>query len=235
MSSDDRSDLDINPGPPPIPAPAWAFVAAGERTADTIVHLLGIGLGVPAAIAVVALAIASGGPQQIAPAALYAAGLVAMLGFSAAYHLSYRSPRREWLQRFDHAAIFAMIAGTYTPFTLRLARGWAEGLTAGIWIVAAVGIAAKLWKPARFAGGIARISTVLYLALGWIGVVAAGPFTAALATPTLILLAVGGAIYSTGVVFHVCQQLQYQNAIWHGFVLTAACVHYAAVLTVVGA
>jgi hemolysin III len=207
-----------------------------ERTADAIVHLLGIGLGLPAAIAVVGLALASasshgGGPREIAPVALYAGGLVAMLGCSAAYHLAHRSPRRDWLQRFDHAAIFAMIAGTYTPFTLRLARGWAEGLTAGIWTVAALGIAAKLWKPK----GIARISTVLYLALGWIGVVAAGPFTAALATPTLILLAAGGAIYSAGVVFHLWERLKYQNAIWHGFVLTAACVHYAAVLTVVGA
>ena len=94
--------------------------------------------------------------------------------------------------------------------------------------VAALGIAAKLWKPK----GIARLSTVLYLALGWIGVVAAGPFSAALATPTLVLLAVGGVIYSAGVVFHVWRRLAYQNAIWHGFVLTAACVHYAAVLTV---
>jgi hemolysin III len=99
-------------------------------------------------------------------------------------------------------------------FMLRLARGWAEGLTAGIWTVAALGIAANLWKPR----GIVPISTVLYLALGWIGVVAAGPFTAALATSTLVLLAVGGMIYSVGVVFHLWRRLRYQNAIWHGFV-----------------
>ena len=221
MTADDRTDA----APPPIPAPAWTFVATRERVADTVVHLLGIGLGLPAAIVLVALAGRSG---QAAPFALYAGGLVAMLGCSAVYHLAYRSRHREWLQRLDHAAIFAMIAGSYTPFTLRLARGWAEGLTAGIWIVAALGIAAKLWKPK----GIARLSTVLYLALGWIGVVAAGPFSAALATPTLVLLAVGGVIYSAGVVFHVWRRLAYQNAIWHGFVLTAACVHYAAVLTV---
>jgi len=201
-----------------------------ERAADAIVHLLGIGLGLPAAIAIVVLAIRDGAAGEVAAVAVYGAGLVAMLGCSAAYNLRHRSPRREWLQRFDHAAIFAMIAGTYTPFTLRLARGWAEGLTAGIWIVAAFGIATKLWKPK----GIARISTVLYLALGWIGLVAAGPFTAALGPPTLILLATGGVIYSAGVVFHLWQRLPYQNAIWHGFVLTAAGVHYAAVLTVVG-
>jgi hemolysin III len=205
--------------------------AARERAADAVVHLLGVGLGLPAAVAIVALAIRDGAAREVAAVAVYGAGLVAMLGCSAAYHLRYRSPRRDWLQRFDHAAIFAMIAGTYTPFTLRLARGWAEGLTAGIWIVAAAGIAAKLWKPK----GIARLSTALYLALGWIGLVAAGPFIAALGPPTLILLATGGVIYSVGVVFHLWQRLGYQNAIWHGFVLAAACVHYAAVLTVVGA
>lgn len=224
MSSDYRTD----PAPPPIPAPPWAFVASAERTADNVVHLLGIGLGLPAAIAIVMLAAGSG---DTVPVALYAVGLVAMLGCSAAYHLAYRSRHREWLQRFDHAAIFAMIAGTYTPFTLRLAPGWAGGLTAGIWIVALAGIAAKLWKPK----GIERLSTVLYLALGWAGAVAAGPFIAALPAPTLVLLAAGGLIYSAGVVFHLWRRLEYQNAIWHGFVLAAACVHYAAVLTVVSA
>jgi len=214
----------------PEPLPPSRSLARRERTADKVVHLLGVGLGLPAAIAIVALAIAADTASNVAAVALYAAGLVAMLGCSAAYHLRHASPRREWLRRFDHAAIFAMIAGTYTPFTLRLARGWAEGLTAGIWIVAALGIAAKLWKPK----GIAPISTGLYLALGWIGVVAAGPFTAALATPTLLLLAGGGVIYSAGVVFHLWRRLKYQNAIWHGFVLTAASVHYCAVLTVVG-
>lgn len=204
-----------------------------ELRADRIVHLVGIGLGVPAAVAVVALAVASQAAAGTAAVALYAAGLVAMLGCSAAYHLRRTSPHREWLRRFDHAAIFAMIAGTYTPFTVRLARGWAEGLTAGIWIVAALGIAAKLWKPPWLERAIAPVSTVLYLALGWIGVIAAGPFAAALAVPTLWLLAVGGAIYSTGVVFHLCQRLHYQNAIWHGFVLAAAGVHYCAVLTVI--
>lgn len=206
--------------------------AARELTVDKAVHFLGVGLGLPAAVVIVALAIASGPAANLAAVALYAAGLVAMLGCSAAYHLGQHSPRREWLRRFDHAAIFTMIAGTYTPFTLRLARGWAEGLTAGIWIVAALGIAAKLWKPPWLDRGIAPISTVLYLALGWIGVVAAGPFIAALATPTLILLAAGGVIYSAGVVFHLSRRLRYQNAIWHGFVLTAAGVHYCAVLTV---
>jgi hemolysin III len=154
-----------------------------------------------------------------------------MLGCSAAYNVFHTSERREWLRRLDHAAIFAMIAGTYTPFTTRLGSGWASGLTAVIWIVAAAGIALKLWQPRR----IETISIILYLALGWIGLAAAGPFMAALDARTLTLLALGGIVYTAGVIFHLWHRLPYQNAIWHGFVLVAAGVHYLAVLTVLPA
>ena len=129
------------------------------------------------------------------------------------------------------APLKAMIAGTYTPFTLKLERAWATGLTAGIWTMAALGIAAKLWRPRA----LPSLSVALYLALGWIGLVALGPFTSTLAMTTLLLLALGGVLYSAGVIFHLWQRLPYQNAIWHGFVLVAAGVHYSAVLTVVGA
>jgi hemolysin III len=203
-----------------------------EWAADRVVHLAGLALGLPAALAIVAVTVARGAPaREIAAAVLYAGGVVAMFSCSAAYNLRRHSPNRDRLRRNDHAAIFAMIAGTYTPFTVRLAAGWSEGLTAVIWAVAAAGIAAKLWLPHR----IAPVSTLLYLALGWIGLVAAGPFIAAFARPTLLLLAAGGLIYSGGVVFHVWQRLRYQNAIWHGFVLAAACVHYLAVLSLAGA
>ena len=124
-----------------------------------------------------------------------------------------------------------MIAGTYTPFTTRLGNGWASGLTAVIWTVAAAGIALKLWQPRR----IETISIVLYLALGWIGLAAAGPFMAALDASTLGLLAAGGILYSVGVIFHLWRRLPYHNAIWHGFVVVAAGVHYLAVLTVLPA
>ena len=203
-----------------------AIDATRELAADRAVHLLGLSLGLPAAVAVVASA-AGGGWGELLSVALYAAGLLAMLGCSAAYHLRRTSPRRDWLRRLDHAAIFAMIAGTYTPFTLKLERAWATGLTAGIWTMAALGIAAKLWRPRA----LPSLSVALYLALGWIGLVALGPFTSTLALTTLLLLALGGVLYSAGVIFHLWQRLPYQNAIWHGFVLAAAGVHYAAVLT----
>jgi hemolysin III len=197
-----------------------------DLMADRVVHVVGIGLGTAAAIAIVLVTAIDGGPGDLVPILIYASGLVAMLGCSAAYNVFQTSARRDWLRRFDHAAIFAMIAGTYTPFTARLAGGWAVGLTAAIWTVAVAGIALKLLKPHR----IETISIVLYLALGWIGVVAAGPFLVALDARTLTLLALGGLIYTAGVVFHLWHRLPYQNAIWHGFVLVAASVHYVAVI-----
>lgn len=202
--------------------------SARELTADAVVHALGVGLGIPAAVAVVIVAALAGTAGQVAPAVVYAAGLVAMVGCSAAYNMLRTHRRRDWLQRFDHAAIFAMIAGTYTPFTVQLERDWAIGLTVAVWTIAALGILLKLWRPRR----IGALSVIFYLALGWIGLLALGPFLDRLAAATLVLLGIGGAIYSAGVLFHLWHRLPYQNAIWHGFVLVAAGVHYAAVMTV---
>lgn len=203
---------------------------ARELAADRIVHLLGIALGVTGAIAIVVAAAVMRRLDELPPILIYATGLLAMLGCSAAYNMFRTSRWRDWLRRFDHAAIFAMIAGTYTPFTLLGLKGaWSISLTAVIWAVAAIGIAIKLLNPQR----IETVSIGLYLALGWIGVVAAGPFMAAFDPVTLSLLAAGGILYSSGVVFHLWHRLPYQNAIWHGFVLAAAAVHYAAVVGVV--
>ncbi len=203
-----------------------------DQMADRVVHVVGIGLGTAAAIALVVVTAVDGEAGDLVPILIYAIGLVAMLGCSAAYNVVNASVRREWLRRFDHAAIFAMIAGTYTPFTTRLAGDWASGLTVAIWAVAATGIVLKLLRPRH----IEAISIVLYLALGWIGLVAVGPFRSALDARTLALLTLGGVIYTAGVVFHLWRRLPYQNAIWHGFVLVAASVHYVAVIgLIVGA
>jgi hemolysin III len=204
--------------------------AARELAADRFIHLLGIVLGLVGAIVLIVIAAIWRRLGDLPPILIYAAGLVAMLGCSAAYNVFHGSRWRSWLRRCDHAAIFAMIAGTYTPFTLLGLEGtWSIALTAVIWGVAGLGIAIKLWQPGR----IEKVSVALYLALGWIGVVAAGPFIAAFDPVILSLLAAGGILYSSGVVFHVWHRLPYQNAIWHGFVLAAAAVHYAAVMGIV--
>lgn len=201
-----------------------------ELIADGVVHGVGLAAGV-AGVIVLALMVALRGDWLAAlPTAVYGLGLLAMLACSAAYNLARNSRRRALLRRFDHAAIFAMIAGTYTPFTtLRLDGGWGAGLTVAVWIVATIGIALKLWKPHL----VERASIPLYLALGWTIVVAVNPLLAALELSTLVLLAVGGLLYTLGVAFHVWERLPYQNAAWHACVLAAAAVHYAAVIDAV--
>ena len=164
----------------------------------------------------------------------YSAGLLAMLGFSAAYNLSVQKAEGSLLRRLDHAAIFLMIAGTYTPFTVNGLTGtWSVVMTATVWGLAGLGMAIKLFAPLRRS---TFYSSLLYLALGWIGLVAIRPFVEALSVPVLILLGLGGLIYSVGVIFHAQRTMPYQNAIWHGFVLAAAACHFAAVsLLVAGA
>ena len=168
----------------------------------------------------------SHGAVGLIPITAYAVCLVAMLGCSAAYHLAAPSPRRAVLRRIDQAMIFLMIAGTYTPFTAdRLAGNWSTLFTAGIWTLAMAGAAAKLALPQRIEG----VSIALYLALGWIWLIAVKPIFAALDLQTLVLLGAGGALYTVGTIFHLWRRLPFQNAVWHGFVVWAACCHYAAV------
>jgi hemolysin III len=201
-----------------------------ELIADAAVHVLGLIAGIAGAIVLLALGAVWGDTLDIAALLVYAAGLLAMLICSALYNLARGSARRALLRRFDHAAIFAMIAGTYTPFTtLRLEGGWAYGLTAAVWAIAVGGILLKLWKPHL----VEKASVPLYLALGWIIVIALNPLIGALELSTLILLAVGGLLYTGGVLFHVWERLPYQNAAWHGFVLAAAAVHYVAIIDAV--
>jgi hemolysin III len=131
------------------------------------------------------------------------------------------------LRRFDHAAIFVMIAGTYTPFIAQMKAGVASAsLLTGVWLTAIFGIALKTLLPGRFD----RTAVAACLVLGWSGALAYDSVATALPSISLWLLAAGGALYSIGVIFHCWQSLRFQNAIWHLFVLVAACCHYSAVL-----
>ncbi|MBO0755523.1 MAG: hemolysin III family protein [Bradyrhizobiaceae bacterium] len=198
-----------------------------ELIADAVVHAVGVILGLIGAIAIVIIAALSATAAKIPSVVIYAVGLLAMLGLSAAYNM-WPISRVKWiLQRFDHSAIYIMIAGTYTPLLGQLKDSVASvGLLAGVWTTASVGVALKLLMPGR----LHSLAIVLYLFMGWSCAVAYGPITAALPPVCLGLIAAGGLLYSTGVVFHLWQNLRFHNAIWHGFVLLAACCHYTAVL-----
>jgi hemolysin III len=153
---------------------------------------------------------------------------VLTLGMSFSYNI-WPVSRTKWiLRRFDHSAIFVLIAATYTPF---LERGADDpvllAMLIGIWLFAAAGIALKCFFPGRYD----RLAILLYLAMGWSGVFVAGPVAERIPFASTLLIVIGGIIYSLGVIFHVWEKLRFQNAIWHGFVVAAAAVHYSAVLT----
>jgi hemolysin III len=121
-----------------------------------------------------------------------------------------------------------MIAGSYTPFTTQsLTGGWAIGMTATVWLLAGAGVAGKLFLPGLGRG----FWVALYLALGWIAVVAVKPLLATVSLMALILLLAGGLVYSAGVIIYVRRSLPFRRAIWHGFVIAAAGMQYAAILT----
>ncbi len=202
---------------------SWDYDRA-ELIADAVVHAAGIVLGLIGAVAIAAIALRRG--ESAAPVLVYGVVLLAMLGVSAAYNMWPVSPVKWVLRRFDHSAIYLLIAGTYTPFLAQMKGLLSAGLSIGLWATAAVGVALKLLLPGRFD----RTSVALYLILGWSGVVAYRSFAAAIPAASLWLLAIGGILYSLGVLFHAWEGLRFHNAIWHGFVLVAAICHYVAVL-----
>jgi len=198
-----------------------------ELAADCVIHILGIAGGSIGGATLVALIVQRGNWLELSALLIYALGMIAMFGCSAAYHLARSSSRRALLRRCDHAAIFVMIAGTYTPFTLlRLEGAWSWGLTTAVWLIAGLGMLVKLWRGCDLR--YARIAP--YLLLGWLGIIAIDPLFRSLGWETLGLIGLGGLLYMIGVLFHVWERLPFQNAIWHAFVLAAAAVHYAAVV-----
>jgi hemolysin III len=198
-----------------------------ERLADNAIHVTGIVAGLVACVVLTVLTLQAPGAGWRDSIGIYTAGLTAMLWCSALYNMARDGAFRRLLRRLDHAAIFVMIAGTYTPFSLEVIGGsWGRGLLAFVWSVAAVGVALKLLWPHRFE----RLSIAVYLLLGWSVLAALDPLLGRISAWGLALLATGGALYSLGVVFHVWTRLPFQNAIWHGFVLAAAGCHYAAIL-----
>ena len=204
--------------------------SADELRADAVVHVVGVTASLAAATALVAIAASHGQALPIISLVVYGVGLVAVFALSAGYNLARRPGWKEALRRFDHAAIFVMIAGTYTPFAMVAIGGaWGLALLSVVWSVAVAGIALKLLLPRR----LERTAIALYLAQGWTILAAVGPLIEAVSTPVMILLAVGGGLYTLGVVFHLSRRLPYHNAIWHGLVLTAAGCHYVAVLDAV--
>jgi len=210
-------------------AVGWNYDRA-ELIADGIVHAIGIILGLIAATALVVLTAVYATALDIVGVSIYVAGLLTMLVLSATYNL-WPVSRAKWvLRRFDHSAIYVLIAATYTPFIMEVrATFFSVALLIGVWCVAIFGIVLKLGWPGRFD----RLSVGLYLALGWSGIMLYDRVVQAVPKFALWFVLAGGALYTLGVIFHAWRRLRFQNAIWHGFVLLGAACHYTAVLDLV--
>ena len=208
------------------PFPPRHYPTAAAKCADLVVHIVGLTLALVGGIVLLALAVRAGSITAVVGVSIYAAGLVAMLAFSTAYNFA-KAPYRPGLRRLDHAGIFLMIAGSYTPFTIHnLHGGWAWGMTIAVWSIAGLGALIKIVAPYFDR----RVTVALYLALGWLVVVALKPMIDNVTWVALLLLLAGGVLYSTGVIFYVNKRLKFARAIWHGHVVAAAATHWAAVL-----
>ncbi|MGY8684482.1 hemolysin III family protein [Bradyrhizobium sp. UFLA05-153] len=207
----------------------WDYDRA-ELIADGVIHAIGVLTGIVAASVLVVLAAVNASAVDIVGVSIYVAGLLSMLVLSATYNLWPVSPAKWILRRFDHSAIYLLIAATYTPFILELKDStFALALLVGVWCVAILGIVLKLGWPGRFD----RVAVGIYLAMGWSGLMLYDAVVKALPTMALWFVVAGGALYSLGVIFHAWRRLRFQNAIWHGFVLAGAACHYTAVLDLV--
>src|SRR4051812_15969337 len=207
----------------------WNYDRA-ELIADGVVHGVGVLGGLVAATVLVVLTAVYATAFEIVAVSVYVAGLLAMLVLSATYNL-WPVSRAKWiLRRFDHSAIYLLIAATYTPIIMAVKENlFAMVLLAGVWFVAIVGVVLKLMLPGRYD----RLAVGLFLAMGWSGIMLYDAVVTALPAMALWFVVAGGALYSFGVIFHAWHRLRFQNAIWHGFVLAGAACHYTAVLDLV--
>lgn len=197
-----------------------------EHAADGLVHAIGILAALVGGGLLVAAALLHRGVPLATASAIYAMCLMAMLAASAVYNLTKPNRHRRILRRIDEAAIFLMIAGSYTPFTIQLLPpSFAIGVTAAIWIAALAGAAGKVLWPQLSD----RAWSVIYLAFGWLAVVVLGPAVPTLPPLAIWLLGVAAIVYSGGVLIYLNHALPFRRAIWHACVLIGAAGHYGAV------
>lgn len=201
-----------------------------EELAHAITHGLGLALSIAGLAVLVLFAARYGSAWHIVSCSIFGATLVLTYTASTLYHSLPAQYGKTVFQRLDHSAIFLLIAGTYTPFTLVSLRGpWGWTLLSVAWSVALFGIALQFttfpWKRV--------VSMVLYLALGWVVVVAVKPMMSAMAAGGVLLIALGGITYTVGIVFYGMRNMRYSHAVWHVFVMAGSAFHFFAVLNFV--
>lgn len=203
-----------------------------EEIANSISHGIGLVFGIVGLVLLLGQAVdANASTLAITSYALYGGSMILLFLASTLYHAVPHPRAKIWLKKFDHCAIYLLIAGTYTPFLLvGLDSPLARGLMVVIWGLALLGILFKLTIAHRFK----VLSLVTYLAMGWLSLVVIYQLATRLSPGGVTLLAVGGLIYSLGVIFYVCKRIPYNHAIWHGFVLGGSVCHFLAIYLYVG-
>ena len=199
-----------------------------EEIANCIVHGAGLFGSLVALPVLMSAAAGRRDPWQLAGSAVFGLTLVVLYLASTLYHAVPASRAKQVLRVVDHSAIYLLIAGTYTPFTLvSLRSGWGWTLFGIIWGLAAAGVVFKLFFTGRMMG----LSTIIYLAMGWLGALGAVPLIERLGPVTIVWLVAGGALYTVGTVFFVNRRLPYAHAVWHLFVIGGSTCHAGAVAT----
>jgi len=210
--------------------PSWRnpFYSVQEEIANSVTHGIGAGLAIAGLAVLVVLAVRYGDPWQIVSVSIFGASLVLLYSASTLYHAVQQPRLKSVLRKLDHASIYLLIAGTYTPFlliSLRGPTGWT--LLAVVWIMATLGV---LWKI-FFTGRFEVIATIVYILMGWMGVVAVRDMLANVPPAGVLFLFAGGIVYTLGVIFYAIEKIPYNHAVWHLFVLGGSICHFAAVFT----
>ncbi|MEM7216540.1 MAG: hemolysin III family protein [Pseudomonadota bacterium] len=205
---------------------SYPAYAKSELIADAIVHLLGITFALAGSIYLLGWATAELGSGQITALSVYCTTIVLAFGASAFYHMTPWENFRPLLRRFDHAAIYFKIAGTYTPLVVMIGSLSSYIVLGLVWTLATVGSLFKLFDREFHSR---KSGTFLYLALGWMCVLIIYPLGFVVPENSIWLIISGGLIYTAGVVFYKWESLMYSNAIWHGFVFVASCCFFAAI------
>jgi len=206
-----------------VPVPHYS---GREEIASSLIHGLGIVLSIAGLAALVAIAAKVGEARHVASVAVYGTTLILLYTASTLYHAVPHPRAKPVLRVLDHAAIFLLIAGTYTPFTLISLHGpWGWTLFALVWVLAFAGIALEMRKVRNRV-----LMAALYVTLGWIGLVAIGPLVRSIEPGGLWLLFGGGVAYTLGVPFYLWRTLPYNHALWHAFVLLGSVLQFFAVL-----
>ncbi len=199
----------------------------GEELANAITHGLGLLLALVGLPVLVLSSLSRGDALTVAGMSVFGAALVAVYASSTLYHAVPPSRTKQVLQVVDHVAIYLLIAGTYTPFSLGVLRGlWGWMLLGAIWTLAALGIVFKVAFRTRFR----RLSTAFYVAMGWTAILVIRPLALAMDSAGFWLLVGGGLCYTAGVLFYVRSSPRYMHAVWHGFVMAGSACHFFSVL-----